>query len=83
MGANKFEDSNSSRSIFVEYLSKLKSPYAEQAIENYSAKFTEDIDISLINDVEGALMFSFDWNITPQGNEYWCKVYIHIEEYLK
>jgi len=72
------------RKHFVIHLSKLKSPYAEQAIENYDDDyFTEDDDINFVNDVQQALDYAFDWYKSPQGTSYWDEIYRNIENYLK
>ena len=71
------------RKHFLFYLSKLKSPYAEQAIENYDAEFTKHIDINLVNDVEEAVRWAFRWFNSPQGSIHWATIYHNIDEYLK
>jgi len=76
-------DYDKTRNHFFIYLSKLKSPYAEQAIENYDAEFTEDININLIKNVDDALNYAFDWRFSKQGNKYWRDICEDIEDYLK
>lgn len=71
------------RNHFVIYLSKLKSPYAEQAIANYDVKFTEDVNINFVYDVQQAVNYAFDWDRSPQGTSYWDEIYTNIENYLK
>jgi len=68
---------------FLIYLSKLKSPYAEQAIENFNQEFAKDVNINLINDVESALNRAFDWYKSPQGTSYWNNIYDNIDKCLK
>lgn len=68
---------------FVTYLSKLKYPYAEQAIENFSQEFAKDVNINLVNDVESALNRAFDWYKSPQGTSYWNNIYDNIDKCLK
>jgi len=67
------------RNHFVFYLSKLKYPYAQQAIENYDAEFTKDIDINLVNNAEDALIYAFSWKSSSQGAIYWSDIYDNID----
>jgi hypothetical protein len=71
------------RKHFLIHISKLKSPYAEQAIENYDDEFAEDININIVNDVEQCLNHAFDWQYTLQGFDYWSEIYVNIDKYLK
>ena len=71
------------RKHFLIYLSKLKSPYAEEAIANYNEEFARDVNIDLVNDVEQAVSWAFDWYKSPQGTIYWGDIYDNIDEYLK
>jgi hypothetical protein len=77
------KDYDKVRKHFIIYLSKLKSPYAEQAIANFSQEFAKDVNINLINDVESALNRAFDWYKSPQGTSYWNNIYNNIDKYLK
>ena len=47
--------SNPISDIFVEHLSKLKSPYAEQAIENYDDDYAQNNNINLIKNLQNIL----------------------------
>lgn len=71
------------RKHFLIHLSKLKSPYAEQAIENYNDEFAKDVNINFVKDVQGALNYAFDWCSTPEEPYYWSHIYDNIDEYLK
>ena len=77
------KDYDKIRNHFVIYLSKLKSPYAEQAIENYNDEFSSDIDIHTVDSVERALYAAFNWYKSPQGTRYWNEISINIDKYLK
>jgi hypothetical protein len=81
--SDKLHECDVKKDVFLKHLSKLKSPYAEQAIENYDAKFTEDVNIKFIYDIEQALNYAFDWHKSPQGTSYWNEIYINIVNYLK
>jgi len=75
------KDYDKVRKHFLIYLSKLKSPYAEQAIANFNQEFAKDVNINLINDVESALSRAFDWYKSPQGTSYWNNIYDNIDNY--
>ena len=77
------KDYDKIRNHFLIYLSQLQSPYAEQAIENYDADFTKDVNIKFINDVDRAVNTAFNWHKSPQGTSYWDEIYTNIENYLK
>jgi hypothetical protein len=71
------------RNHFLFYLSKLKSPYAAQAIENYNDEFSSGIDINSVKDVQEALTCAFDWEKSSDGRMYWFEIYHNINKYLK
>jgi hypothetical protein len=68
---------------FLVNFSKLKSPYSEQAIENYDPYFSEAYLNSYPKDIDEALNYGFDWKTSPQGVNYWMEVCENIEEYTK
>ncbi len=70
----------------MEHLTKLKSPYAEQAIANYNddniTKYVPHL-LNTVIDVEQALNLAFHWENSSQGEKYWNNVYDNIEKCLK
>ncbi len=81
--SDKLHECDVKKDVFLKHLSKLKSPYAEQAIENYDDEFVKGVNINFINDVEEALNLAFKWDKSPQGEKYWNNVYDYIKHYLK
>jgi hypothetical protein len=74
---------NKTRKHFVIHLSKLKSPYAEQAIANYNDEFARRVNINSVKDVQEALKYAFDWLASPEAADYWSDIYDNIDKYSK
>lgn len=51
-----------------EWLSELPEPYRTQALDNYDSNFYPYNTARFLSD---ALMYAFDWKLSPQGFEYW------------
>ncbi len=59
------------KQIYFKLYDELPEPYRTQAKDNWNYEFTEE---RFPDDLEGAVIFGFDWEESPQGEDYWNDV---------
>lgn len=52
------------------WLKQLPEPQRTHALLNLSPVLADD----MVGSVFEALITGFNWNLSPQGGEYWCKI---------
>jgi hypothetical protein len=53
----------------TKWLSEMSDPYCSQALKNMTA---EDTGVIILSD---AIIEAFYWDASPEGHDYWQKVY--------
>lgn len=60
------------RQLYISFFNELGSVYSKKAINNYNenkAKYKQP------NNLKDALWYGFHWNETPEGSDFWFKLY--------
>lgn len=56
-----------------EWLEELPEPYRSQAMDNL-VKYPLPKSRTLFSNIGDALLYGFDWDLTPQGFSYWHRI---------
>jgi len=59
------------KELYFKFYDELPEPYRTKAKDNWNYEFTGE---SLVDDLEDALLHGFDWEESPEGEDYWCYV---------